>query len=292
MKPPSVFPAIYNDCKNEYGIRSKNFYPPFQLRQKKLPLKVEKRLQAMRTAYQTGRIVAVFSVAMGILEAVVVVYLRQIYYPHGFSFPLTLLNTKTYFVELLRELTTLVMLVSVSLLAGKSRNQKFAWFLFAFALWDLTYYAALKLFLDWPVSWLTWDVLFLIPVTWVGPVLAPVICSLTMLLLAFMILRKPHFRFTKASLWLMLSGAALIFFSFVQDYGTLLLHQNLLLHKGMTTRQSVISVLRSFVPSGFNWPVFISGELFITVSLVLLQLKNRKNKTHASPRNAPQESLA
>ena len=241
----------------------------------------------MQTVNKTGWIVGIFSVAMGLLEAVVVIYLRQIYYPHGFSFPLTLLNTKIYFIELLRELATLVMLVSVSLLAGNSRNQKFAWFLFAFALWDLTYYAALKLFLDWPVSWLTWDVLFLIPVTWVGPVLAPVICSLTMLLLAFMILRKPHFRFTKASFWLMLSGAALIFFSFVQDYGTLLLHQTLLLHKGMTTRQSVISALRSFVPSGFNWPVFITGELFVTVAVVCLFLKNRGNPPYSNADKKP-----
>ena len=33
-------------------------------------------------------IVAIFAIAMGFLEAVIVIYLRKIYYPLGFNFPL------------------------------------------------------------------------------------------------------------------------------------------------------------------------------------------------------------
>jgi len=39
-----------------------------------------------------------------------------------------------------------------------------------FGVWDLVYYAGLKALLDWPESWGTWDVLFLIPGIWTGPV--------------------------------------------------------------------------------------------------------------------------
>ena len=57
------------------------------------------------------------------------------------------------------------------------------------AVWDIFYYVWLKVFLDWPASLLTWDVLFLIPVPWVGPVLAPVTVALTMIGMGLVLLR-------------------------------------------------------------------------------------------------------
>ena len=60
----------------------------------------------------------VFSIAMGMLETIVVVYLRMLYYSEGFNFPLKLINSKVYGIELLRELATLLMLGSISYLAG------------------------------------------------------------------------------------------------------------------------------------------------------------------------------
>ena len=120
----------------------------------------------------------IFSVAMAFLEAIVVVYLRQLYYPQGFDFPLSPLAPKTIAMEWLREIATIIMLVAVGAIAGKNPLQKFASFLYSFAVWDIFYYVGLKLILDWPSSLLTWDILFLFPVRWIGPVLAPVICSL------------------------------------------------------------------------------------------------------------------
>lgn len=128
-------------------------------------------------------IVLFFAIAMGFLEAIVVVYVRELYYPEGFRFPLKLIPPRIFSIELVRELTTLIMLAGIGLLAGKTKSGKFAWFLVNFGIWDITYYLALKIFLDWPESLHTWDILFLIPVTWIGPVLAPVICSVTMILL-------------------------------------------------------------------------------------------------------------
>src|SRR4030095_13106258 len=124
-----------------------------------------------------------FSTAMGFLEAAVVIYLRKLYYPGGFDFPLVVIPRDVAVVELFREGATLIMLLAVGFLTGKTTAQRFCYFLFCFATWDIFYYVFLKVFLGWPESLLTWDILFLLPVPWVGPVLAPCLSSLTMILL-------------------------------------------------------------------------------------------------------------
>ncbi len=131
--------------------------------------------------------ISIFAVAMGYLESAVVVYLRKIYYPDGFKFPLQAIDKQTGLIEMFRELATLIMLAGAGILAGRTRTEKFGFFIFCFAVWDIFYYVFLKLLLNWPESLMTWDILFLIPVTWVGPVIGPVINSLTMIVLAFLI---------------------------------------------------------------------------------------------------------
>ncbi len=69
---------------------------------------------------------AAFAVAFGFLEAIVVVYLRGLYYPGGFSFPVKLIPHKIYFVEIIREITTIIMLIFAGVLAGRTRIQKFS----------------------------------------------------------------------------------------------------------------------------------------------------------------------
>ena len=161
-------------------------------------------------------------IAMGLLEAIVVVYLRKLYYPHGFDFPLTSMPNDSLFLELVREICTIVMLAVVAFLTGKTRLQRFAWFLFTFAIWDIFYYAGLKIFLQWPASLFTWDILFLIPVPWVAPVLAPIICSLTMILLAVFLMEFEKKRFGwgfRFSDFMVLSmGVLIILVSFMKDY--------------------------------------------------------------------------
>ncbi|MEJ2596323.1 MAG: hypothetical protein P8100_14635 [bacterium] len=171
-------------------------------------------------------IVFLFAVAMGFLESIVVVYLWEIYFPDGFSFPIPFPDSRIFGIELVREFTTLVMLVSVGLLLGKSRNGKFAWFLLVFGIWDIFYYVGLRLFLGWPFSLLTWDILFLIPVVWVGPVLAPLICALTMvgfgLLVAWNESKGIIIQLGKKIWTLMIGGAILIFYSFIEEFTYLL----------------------------------------------------------------------
>ena len=88
--------------------------------------------------------VAIFSTAMGYLECTVVVYLREIYYPGGFNFPLAPIDKPIAITEIGREAATLVMLLGIGFLAGKTAVQRFAYFIYSFAIWDIFYYVFLK----------------------------------------------------------------------------------------------------------------------------------------------------
>jgi hypothetical protein len=59
---------------------------------------------------------------MAYLESAVVVYLREIYYPNGFSFPLQEITPFIYFTEIGREIATIIMLFSVSYFMSKNEN--------------------------------------------------------------------------------------------------------------------------------------------------------------------------
>ena len=132
-----------------------------------------------------GQLAAVFlwAVAFALVEAAVVVYLRRIFHPGGFAFPL---QPRPYDpilgVEVAREAATLVMLALVGFLAGGRGWERFARVMVAFGAWDIFYYAWLWVFLGWPPSLATLDVLFLIPTIWVGPVWAPCLVSLGLVL--------------------------------------------------------------------------------------------------------------
>src|SRR5690348_12265213 len=112
--------------------------------------------------------IILFSIAMGFLEGAVVIYLRALYYPAGFSFPLILMSDTNALVEFFREIATVVMLLGIGMLAGRTTNQRLAFFLMSFAIWDIFYYVFLWLVLDWPQTFMEWDILFLVPVPWVG----------------------------------------------------------------------------------------------------------------------------
>jgi len=134
-------------------------------------------------ANATTLLIVAYSIAMALLESAVVVYLRQLYYPEGFVFPLRAMPLQLAGVELARELATLVMIITVAWLAGNNRWTRFAWFLIIFAIWDLFYYVFLHVFIGWPTSLFDWDILFLIPVVWTGPVWSPLVLVMLMLLL-------------------------------------------------------------------------------------------------------------
>jgi hypothetical protein len=158
---------------------------------------------------------------MAFIEAAVVVYLRAIYYPEGFKFPLRAIIDYKIVVELFREIATILMLLSVSMLSGRRLYERFAYFMIAFGVWDIFYYIWLKVSLDWPSTIFDWDVLFLIPLPWIGPVIAPVSISFLLivfgLFIAYLFQKGREFKPAFISYILALAGSVIILYSFMRD---------------------------------------------------------------------------
>jgi hypothetical protein len=131
----------------------------------------------------------VFAVAFGFVEAGIVTALRLWLDPGGAHFPLVELPASYVAVERGREAATLVVLAAAAVVAVRGGAARFAAFLLVFGVWDLAYYAALRLFMGWPRTLAEWDLLFLLPVRWLGPVWAPVTVSLVMIACAAVALR-------------------------------------------------------------------------------------------------------
>ncbi|HSD85409.1 MAG TPA: hypothetical protein VLG46_16215 [Anaerolineae bacterium] len=127
-------------------------------------------------------IVVIFATAMAWLESATVVYLRvlvgRINPYQADPLPVSVGLGKT---ELVREAATLIMLLTAGLLAGRTWRSRLAYALITFGVWDIFYYIFLAIISAWPRSLLDWDILFLIPLPWWGPVLAPVLIALLMI---------------------------------------------------------------------------------------------------------------
>lgn len=142
---------------------------------------------------------AIFATAMGILEAITVVYLRELNF------------AKLQPIEIIREASTIIMLLMVATIAGQNFLQRASCFIYAFGIWDIFYYVGLKLFIDWPPSIMEWDHLFYIPVLWQGPVLAPIIISILLIMLG---IKMAYFKVRAWEWIILLAGFATIIFSF------------------------------------------------------------------------------
>jgi hypothetical protein len=174
------------------------------------------------TKYHTRIIMtALFGMAMAFFEAAVVVYLRELYYPHGFSFPLRLIPLRLIYIELFREAATIIMLTVVAGLAGKKFWERFGYFIILFGVWDIFYYIWLKITVNWPSSLLEYDILFLIPLPWVGPVIAPVLVAILMVVFGFLITvlyaRGYTFKPTAFTWTLSIAATTILLYSFMRD---------------------------------------------------------------------------
>jgi hypothetical protein len=191
----------------------------------------------------------IFAIAMAYLESAVVVYLRLLYSPDGIIIPLTAPPDHVLWTEIGREVATIVMLLFVSRMAARTRREWFGYFAYNFGIWDIWYYIWLKILLGWPQSLLDWDVLFLIPVVWTGPVLAPVLVSFCLILAGVLVIKHPSLKLTRTDWILEYSAGTVIILSFLTPVPGL--------------------ELTSF-PESYPWPVFISG-----MALGLLVFFNR-----------------
>jgi hypothetical protein len=206
-------------------------------------------------------ILLLFGTAFGYLEAAVVSYLRILheparlrFYPDRPStelFPLLTLEQvraagpdqqHTLYVEIGREAATMAMLAAVALAVAANARQWTAAFAIAFGVWDIVFYAGLKVILGWPASLFTWDILFLIPVPWVGPVIAPVLVSIAMITAGVWCLRREAARCPlRIRAWNtvgVLLGALVIVLSFTLDYR---------------------NIMAGGMPHPFHWGVFGLG---------------------------------
>jgi len=135
----------------------------------------------------TGLLVA--AVAFGIVEAVLVMAYRTFLDPRGSLFPLLPLPPALATWERLREAATLLLLGGTAHLACRRAASKVAAFLFLFGVWDVTYYIVLRGSLGWPRGGHDWDLLFLLPVPWIGPVYAPVVIAAVLIAVGTFVLQ-------------------------------------------------------------------------------------------------------
>ncbi|MGB9696449.1 MAG: hypothetical protein ACP5P3_04155 [Ignavibacteria bacterium] len=223
---------------------------------------------------------AIFSIAMGYLEAIVVIYLRELYYPQGFQFPITPGMQRIIGFEWLREMATIIMLIAIAIIAGKNKFQRFFYFFYCFGIWDIFYYIALKHLIGWPDSFFTFDILFLIPITWIAPVLAPVICSVIFVTFSFLIIGFENAEELKIKKWQWLifwSGNLIVFISFVWDFGSLIISNGYLPKLlTLTSDKSFQELIALYIPQKFRWGLFIGGEILVTLFFLLVFLEGLK----------------
>ena len=171
----------------------------------------------MTTSLRRFLCLCAYALSMALLEAAIVVYLRGLLGITNDSVSLGAYRR----IEMFREAATLVMLASVGWLAGRHWRERLAYGLFTFGLWDIGYYIWLKAFLGWPASLTDWDILFLIPVPWWGPVLAPAMIATLICLVALLaVLRMERgggLHFSPARLASIGLGACLALATFMLD---------------------------------------------------------------------------
>jgi hypothetical protein len=195
----------------------------------------------------TWLLVVTFAIAMAWMESATVYYLRLLvdritpYQPN----PLPIQGAVGA-VELGREAATLVMLLALGAVAARTWQKRLAYTAIAFGVWDIFYYLFLRVMTAWPTSVFDWDILFLLPLPWWGPVLAPVSIAVLMIVwgtLATQFADRAAAASANAVLWgLCLVGAMLALYVFMADS----LHQ---VHRGF-------DATRLILPARFNWPLF------------------------------------
>ncbi len=223
--------------------------------------------------------VTAFAIAMAFLESAVVIYLRELYYPVEFRFPMAPIKRHIAITELLRELATLVMLLAPGALITTRRLERFAWFIYCFGVWDIFYYVFLKAILDWPATLFDWDILFLVPVVWVGPVLAPCIVSVGLIAIGVLLLRRreaePAFAFRPWEWGLLLTSGALILYTFLEEPLEHILRSAS--SEGPLTLpeagHDALAGLRDYLPEQYNWAVFMVA---CTIAGVVVQRLGRR----------------
>jgi hypothetical protein len=201
--------------------------------------------------------VVIFAMAMAWVESAVVYYLRTMinriepYQPN----PLPIIGGLGP-AEMVREAATLIMLLTVGILAGRNWRSRLGYAALAFGVWDIFYYVFLKVMCNWPRSLFDWDILFLLPLPWWGPVLAPVSIATLMILWGTLVSSWPIERARDEwKAWaLNFLGVAVALYLFMAD--------------SIRAANGGVNALRNVLPQSFNWPLF-SVALLLMAAPVL-----------------------
>jgi hypothetical protein len=219
-------------------------------------------------------VVVIFAMAMAWVESAVVYYLRTMFHriePYQ-SHPLPLIGGLGK-AELVREPATLIMLLTVGILAGRTWRSRLGYAAIAFGVWDIFYYLFLKVLCGWPHSLWDWDILFLLPLPWWGPVLAPVSIAILMILWGTLVSTWPMPLKNGSSEWkpwcLNFLGMVLALYLFMAD--------------SMRVADRGVEVLRNMLPGSFNWPLFCVALLLMAAPIlqILIQLRSGRRETLA-----------
>jgi hypothetical protein len=102
----------------------------------------------------------------------------------------------------------------------------------------------LKLLIGWPASVWTWDVLFLIPVPWAAPVLAPALVAATMILAGSIVIAEEAagrpFRVSRWDWLAIVAGGLILIAAFCWDWR---------------------NIAAGGMPNPFPWLLFFIGEV-------------------------------
>ena len=211
------------------------------------------------TGKQRWLIVVLYAAAMAYVEAAVVLYLRtMVDRVDPYQSPPVTLPDDLVRAEMVREVATLIMLVAVGWLAGRTWRSRLGYTLVAFGVWDILYYVFLVPLSGWPRSLLDWDILFLLPLPWWGPVLAPVSIAVLMLVGGTLV---SQFDRPERTLWpgpwawgANLVGVALALYVFMADT--------------IRAAGGGAEAVRRVLPTQFNWAVFVVAWLLLVAPIV------------------------
>jgi hypothetical protein len=219
-------------------------------------------------------VIVLFAIAMAWLEAASVYYIRVVvdrvvpYQPNPLPVGGVLGS-----VELVREAATLVMLLTVGILAGRTWHERLGYSALTFGVWDILYYVFLRAISGWPTSLLEWDVLFLLPLPWWGPVLAPVSVALLMVVWGTLATqsgdRVGAAPFTSIPWALNGLGIALALYVFMAD-------SIRALPQGLEATSRVL-------PMAFNWPLFWLAVALMAAPVVEMGWRGRSGQGVSAP---------
>jgi hypothetical protein len=219
-------------------------------------------------------IVSLYAIGMAWVESAVVVYLRVLIgrvdpyqanpLPHSVGLG---------WIEVGREAATLIMLWTIGWLAGRTWRGRAGYSLVAFGVWDIFYYIFLMPMNGWPTSMLDWDILFLIPFPWWGPVLAPMLISLLLILggmLAAISEQSSHPVLPRWWTWLLnLAGVGLALYTFMAE--------------AIRALPGGEEAIRQALPVSFNWPLFGLALALMAVPVAELGWQLARGRRQAAP---------